>query len=127
MVEIIFVIVLMGILASIGSNILPDNRLLQYTNKVTMQIKETQKNAIGKDINGFGALWSKEDNRTCVILDNSLHVEGNTTICFDEYGRPYDTTLEQILLVKKDINITYNGDYKTISVFPMSGYVILSD
>ena len=127
MIELIFVIVLMGILASIAGNILPDNRLLQYTNEITMQIKETQKNAIGKDINGFEALWSKEDNTTCITLDNSLHVEEVTNICFDEYGRPYDTTLAQLLLVKKDINVTYNGDYKTISVFPMSGYVTLNN
>jgi prepilin-type N-terminal cleavage/methylation domain-containing protein len=127
MVELIFVIVLMGILASIGSNILPDNRLLQYTNEVIMQIKETQKNAIGNDINGFGALWSEESNSTCILLDSSLHVAGSTKICFDEYGRPYDSSTAQLLLVKKDINVTYNGESNTISVFPMSGYVTLSD
>ncbi len=127
MIEVIFVILLMGILASIGGNLLPDNRLLQYTNEVTMKIKETQKNAIGNDINGFGALWSQESNTTCITLDNSLHVKGTTKICFDEYGRPYDTALAQLLLVKKDINVTYDGSYKTISVFPMSGYVTLNN
>jgi len=127
MVELIFVIVLMGILASIGGNILPDNRLLQYTQEVTMQIKQTQKNAIGKDINGFGELWTKEDNTTCITLDSSLHVDGNSKICFDEYGRPYDTVSAHLLLVKKDINVTYNGDFKTISVYPMTGYVTLSN
>ena len=127
MVELIFVIVLLGILASIGGNILPDNRLLKYTNEVTMQIKDTQKNAIGKDVNGFGTPWSVDNNSTCITLDSSLHVEVSSRICFDEYGRPYDSTTEQLLLFKKDINITYNGTFTTISVLPMSGYVTLND
>lgn len=127
MVELIFVIVLLGILASIGGNILPDNRLLQYTNNVTMKIKETQKNAIGKDVNGFGTSWSADNNVTCITLDSSLHVQDNSRICFDEYGRPYDSVMEQLLLVKKDINVTYNGTFETISVLPMSGYVKLNN
>ena len=141
MVELIFVIVLMGILASSGGNLLPDNRLLNDTNYIIMKIKETQKNAIGNDINGFGVPWSKESNSTCIILNktgfeskdkksqkphklsSTLSVGGNVTLCFDEYGRPYQS--EQLLLVKKDINITYNGNYKTVSVLPMTGYVTL--
>ena len=125
MVELIFVIVLLGILASIGGNLLPDNRLLQYTNEVTMKIKETQKNAIGNDANGFGTPWSVDDNSTCITLDNSLHVEGTIRVCFDEYGRPYES--EQLLDNSIDINVTYNGKTKKISVLPLSGYVTLND
>ena len=126
MVELIFVIVLMGILASIGGNLLPDNKLLQYTNEVTMKIKDTQKNAIGNDVTGFGTPW--ENNTTCITLDDSLHVEFEITLCFDEYGRPYDSTNKH--LVFHDINITIkdNSNKKNIiSVFPMSGYVTLND
>ena len=123
MIELIFVIVLLGVLASVGGNLLPDNRLLQYTNEVTIKIKETQKNAIGNDINGFEKPWSLESNSTCIILDDTLHVAGSTKICFDSYGRPYQS--EQLLLQSKDINVTYNGQTNTVSVFPMSGYVTL--
>ena len=125
MVELIFVIVLLGVLASVGGNLLPDNRLLQYTNEVTMKIKETQKNAIGNDVNGFEKPWSQESNTTCITLDDSLHVEVSTRICFDAYGRPYQS--EQLLLQNKDINVTYNGQVNTISVLPMSGYVTLDN
>jgi prepilin-type N-terminal cleavage/methylation domain-containing protein len=126
-VELIFVIVLLGILASIGGNLLPDNRLLQYTNEVTMKIKETQKNAIGNDVNGFETPWSVENNSTCITLDNSLHVEVSEKICFDEYGRPYDFATAQLLLNKVDITVKYNDKNNTISVLPMSGYVTLDD
>jgi len=143
MVELIFVIVLMGILASVGGNLLPDNRLLNDTNYITMKIKEKQKNAIGRSNYNFGdELWSSSSSFTCIDLDkigfesedlkdqkphklsSTLNVDGNVTLCFDEYGRPYQS--EQLLLQKKDINVTYNGQMNTISVFPMSGYVTLN-
>lgn len=143
MVELIFVIVLMGILASMGGNLLPDNRLLNDTNYIIMKIKETQKNAIGYDVIGFGKPWSSstENNVTCITLtqDGFLDKEFNSqkphrfsiedfdsgVLCFDVYGRPYQT--EQILLQNLDINVTYNGKTKNISVLPISGYVTLSD
>ena len=144
MVELIFVIVLMGILASIGGNLLPDNRLLNDTNYITMKIKEKQKNAIGRSNYDFGdELWSSSSSFTCIDLNkagfesedlndqkphklsSTLNVDGNVTLCFDEYGRPYQS--EQLLLQNKDINVTYNGQTNTISVFPMSGYVTLNN
>jgi prepilin-type N-terminal cleavage/methylation domain-containing protein len=144
MVELIFVIVLVGILASIGVNYMPDNRLLNDTNFLTMKIKETQKNAIGYDANGFSKPWSKESNLTCISLDTAvlenedlkaqkphkfssiLSVDGNNTLCFDEYGRPYNS--ERLLLNTIDMNLTYKtNQYKSISVMPISGYVIINN
>ena len=144
MVELIFIIVLIGILASIGGNLLPDNKLLNDTNFITMKIKEKQKNAIGKSNYNFGdALWSSYNIATCIDLTKDgfekndlqaqkpyklhslLNVDGNTTLCFDEYGRPYQS--EQLLLIKKDINVTYNAQMRTISVMPISGYVTLKN
>jgi len=144
MVELIFVIILVGILAGIGTNYMPDNRLLNDTIFLSMKIKETQKNAIGYDINGFSKPWSKENNLTCILLDTTvlenedlkaqkphkfssvLSVDGNTTLCFDEYGRPYNS--ERLLLNKIDMNLTYETNrYKSISVMPISGYVIINN
>ncbi len=144
MVELIFVIVLLGILAAVGSNLLPDNRLLNDTNYITMKIKEKQKNAIGYSDYRFGdELWSSVNSSACIDLDkqgleredlNSTHphkisssiaVDTNITLCFDEYGRPYQS--EYLLLAPKDINVTYNGISKILSVMPMSGYVTLND
>jgi len=144
MVELIFIIILIGILASIGGNLLPDNKLLNDTNFITMKIKEKQKNAIGMSSYNFGdILWSSYNTNTCIDLTKDgfekndlqaqkpyklhslLNVDGNTTLCFDEYGRPYQS--EQLLLDNKDINVTYDAKTKKISVMPISGYVILSD
>ncbi len=136
MVELIFVIILIGILASIGGGLLPDNHLLKYTNTITMKIKNTQKNAIGNDINGFNVPWSKRDDFTCIRLDEESLLESfsdlvkvNTTIpriCFDEYGRPYNN-LGKLLFVEANITVKYNDLTKIISVLPMSGYVTLRD
>lgn len=143
MVELIFIIILIGVLAKIGLNYMPDNRLLSDTSFLTMKIKEKQKNAIADDVNGFLKPWSVEDNRTCIKLDiNALEkedsrskkphrfssvisVDGNNTICFDNFGRPYQG--EQLLLDKKEINVTYEGNNKIISVMPISGYVIIEN
>lgn len=135
MVELIFVILLMGILASVGGNLLPDNRLLNGTNTVTMKIKEKQKDAIGNDVTGFDTPWNKEDNATCITLDDKLIdlkylgvvPEGfENPLCFDQYGRPYLLDEKQLLDHIVDINVTYNEQYTTISVLPMSGYVIIN-
>ncbi len=141
MVELIFVIILVGILAGIGSNFMPDNRLLNDTNFLTLKIKEKQRNAIGYDINGFAKPWSKENNLTCIdfnttILEeedshtqkphkfnSAISVDANRTLCFDEYGRPYQS--ERLLLKILDINVTYNQKVKQLSVMPISGYVII--
>ncbi len=139
MIELIFVIVVIGILASLGSSMMPDNRMLEYTNTATMNIKKTQKNAIGYDVNGFGTPWSVDDDTTCIDINHDELLETNSTLvtittdivdkrlCFDEYGRPYEPSLARLLLTMKVINISYRGNDKNISVYPMSGYVILSD
>ena len=143
MVELIFIIVIMGILAEIGLNFMPDNRLLNDTNFLTLKIKEKQKQAIADDVNGFLKPWSIEDNRTCINLDvdvlekedlnskkphkfsSTINVDGNNTICFDNFGRPYQG--EQLLLDKKKIKVTYKDASKIISVMPISGYVIIEN
>ena len=143
MVELIFIIVIMGILAKIGLNFMPDNKLLNDTSFLTLKIKEKQKQAIADDVNGFLKPWSIEDNRTCIKLDvnalekedshskkphrfsSTINVDGNNTICFDNFGRPYQG--EQLLLDKKKINVKYKDNNKTVSVMPISGYVIIEN
>ncbi len=144
MVELIFVIIVIGILSYISSGFLPDNRLLNDTNFLVMKIKERQKNAIGYDANGFLKPWSKIDSSICIDLDitklengdlhsqkpykfsSKLSVDGNNTLCFDNFGRPYQG--EHLLLKKLDMNLTYKPDeYRVISVAPISGYVIIEN
>lgn len=149
MVELIFIIVVLGILAKVGSGFIPDNRLLNDTNYILMKVREQQKNAIGYDTFFFGdsqywkipVRYSADFNQTCVEstkvfferLDHDKSyvitalIENNSTWCFDNLGRPYTNILgtDQLLLKSVDINVSYNNKFNTISVLPMSGYVII--
>lgn len=152
MVELIFIIVLMGILAKIASSYMPDNRLLSDKHYISMKIKEQQKNAIGYDTFQFGSSqywsvptrYSQDFNLTCIestkeyfeSLDReksykfTLTFDNNMTICFDSLGRPYgdvSLVLPTVRLFRgdADINVTYNSLKSRISVLPMSGYVII--
>lgn len=144
-VELIFIIVLLGILASIGGNLLPDNRLLNDTNFITMKIKEKQRYALGNAQGDFGDIpWNNFSQESCIefkkaslenessdsqkkyILASGIEIissDRNETLCFDEYGRPYSSGA--LLVSSKDVNLTYNGEIATISVMPMSGYVMI--
>jgi len=145
MVELIFVIIVIGILASIGTAIFPNNHLRNDTKYVIMKIKQTQQKAIGYSTYRFGdsEFW-QENNTTCIDLTKNniknmaknkeskpysflsdIQVnDNNSTICFDEYGRVYSQTEHKLL---PDINITikYNNKNSTISVYRYSGYVTL--
>ncbi|WP_331775715.1 prepilin-type N-terminal cleavage/methylation domain-containing protein [Sulfurospirillum sp. 1612] len=140
--ELIFVIILIGIISSIGLSSLPDNRLLNDTNFVIMKIKETQRHALGNDVIGFNTPWSVQSDATCLDVNNTSFEEKarqnstpfqfvsdvsseNKRLCFDEFGRPYHD--EKLIQQKLDINITYNHEMNTISVQPMSGYVIIKN
>ena len=147
MVELVFIIVLMGILTKIASSYMPDNRLLSDTHYISMKIKEQQKNAIGYDTFHFGSnqCWSipthysHDFNLTCIEstkeyfenLDRdksykfTLTFDENMTICFDSLGRPYGSNPGQLFVSNADINVTYNNKRNTISVLPYSGYVII--
>lgn len=148
MIELVFIIVVMGILAKVGSSFIPDNRLLNDTNYISMKIKEQQKNALGYDTMNFSTntkmptVYSSDFNHTCVessklFLENldlqrsyilTSTVNNTVTFCFDSLGRPYDknATSEKLLFQKVDINVSYNNKTNTISVLPMSGYVIIN-
>jgi len=148
MVELVFIIIVMGILAKIGSSFIPDNRLLNDTHYISMKIKEQHQNALGYDTTNFNTntkmplAGSFDFNHTCVessklFLENldwqrsytlASTINNTVTFCFDSLGRPYDenATSEKLLFQKVDINVSYNNKINTISVLPMSGYVIIN-
>jgi len=82
--EIIFVILIITILAAIGKNFLPDFTLLNDTNYLAMKIREKQHNAIGYDHFRFGDTgwenrdYSKEYNLTCIDLNITKQREENS-------------------------------------------------
>ena len=147
MIEIVFVIVILGILSYVGSLFIPDNRLINDTKYIILQIKQKQKVSVGYDSSSFGRNpWSIYDEKTCITLDkNSLNsfektfneqknhrivsditVDGDATVCFDILGRPYHPGEEHILLKDMDINITKDGKTKIIKLYRVSGYVTIT-
>ncbi|MDD2383684.1 MAG: type II secretion system protein [Sulfurospirillaceae bacterium] len=142
MVELIFVIVIMGILAKVASSYMPDNKLLNDTNFVIQMIKKTQHKAMGYENYVFGKTQFWDDNtsdfnRTCIAFNtfflqnmdtknynfDALLTPESPSLCFDSDGRPY--RLQGLLFQKVDINVTFNNKTNTISVLPYSGYVII--
>jgi len=143
MVELIFVIVVIGILSYVGSSFMPDNRLSNDTKFILSKIREKQNNAIGYDSVNFGENpWENMDNNTtCITLDkialenedkraqkpyiiSSNIVSTYDKVCFDSMGRPYCES-EHLLLKVIDINITKGSRTRRLQLFPMSGYVTI--
>ncbi len=147
LVELVFVLVIAGILLSIGSTYIPKNKLLNDTDYIVSQIKNKQKNAIGDNLYNFGeVLWgepakdSSDYNATCVDFDKQwleqqdrhspnpykfaqdINITSNH-ICFDNIGRPYRNN--KLLHNIMDINISNSDKINEILIFPMSGYVII--
>ena len=142
LLELIFVIVLMGVLTGIGFYMSQPDATKQDAQYTLLKLKEARYRAIGfQSSNSYGA------DGGCVILnDGNLSnnevpkheikskninlnlVLTNDTICFDSLGRPHDgnsTTLNTIL--QTDLNITFkDGDKNTtICLFPQTGYAII--
>ena len=150
LIELIFVMVLMGILAGVGFSLIPNHHLLNDSRYVLLQIKNQQKNAIGYDVTNFSTSpWKEPDanssdyNRTCVEFDKTwleardknssqpYHFNSQTSIashkpiCFDNLGRVYSSNA--LLRNIQNIYISYpNKPTKQILIYPYSGYAIIS-
>ena len=145
LIELIFVIVLMGVLAGIGfyySRPDPTRADAQYT---LLKLKEARYRAIGYQTEGaecsddgwveFSETSLENDGRTprhdiksTILPDSAVLTNVQKTICFDHLGRPHDgnsTALSTLIHTKLDV-IFKNGDKNTtIEVHPQTGYAII--
>lgn len=145
LIELIFVIVIIGILAGVASSTYKDNYLQNDTQFILAKIRQAQYRGIGYEHSNFGAGGALgNDTHGCIELTKSslqesasdgnlvysLHVDINTavsTLCFDAKGRPHDNTFDGTLLtVPKVINLSYSGQTQTVSILPVSGYAIIN-
>lgn len=149
LIELIFVIVLIGILGGLGVSSLK----VDYANKdgqfLLLKIKETRYKAIG---------YEGENNASCITLDknatntaekndpkvkNPYKMRSNISLsfsltknklCFDSFGRPhkgdaYDANgikLNNLMKNFLTIDVTNGSDTCTIRVHPLSGYAIIT-
>jgi len=141
LVELIFVLVIMGILVFVGMQFIPNETPLSDKEVLKKLILTKKTNALGYRVYG-------ENNETCIILTkDAINKEENNSrikyyfkstiqinglkngnvLCFDYLGRPYDGEVEKDMsnLVKNFVIITlsYKNKEKNLTCYPITGYV----
>ncbi len=144
LLELIVVIVIIGIMAAVGSSTFRSNYLRDDVHFILSKIQEAHFRGIGYEHNDFGVEESNPDyNNGCINLNSSLlhesaaaaalhynlHVDSFDygILCFDAKGRPHlDNFKESTLLTtQKLLNFTYSGKSLSIIIEPVSGYAII--
>lgn len=150
LIELVFVIVIIGIITGVGLNSFKTNYLLNDTNFIALKIKNAQFSGIGYSHLDFAGTLSSETNNSvgCIKIEKfsleesatnknevnyKLHVTLNptdTTICFDSKGRPHDGNFTDdfnanLLSSQKIITLEYRGKERNITIQPITGYVIV--
>lgn len=145
LIELIFVIVVIGILAGVASTSFKSDYLSVDRNFVLAKIKQAQYLGIGYEHRNFDGTFDS-DMKGCIELTKTaledkasegnvaykLHVDVNTNglnndiLCFDAKGRPIDGDFATgtLLATKQEITLTYNGT-KRIFILPKSGFAII--
>ena len=147
LVELIFVLVIIGILSFVGLYTFRPNFLRNDANLVFMKLETTRYQAIGynKNLDDLGDInysvgcikiddlnKSKEDYKfrsTIEVDPASLDI-----LCFDRYGRLHDgsidnnkTTLNSLLNNYVIIKVKQNEKNITLKLFSKSGYIKIID
>ena len=141
LIELIFVLVLMGILTFVGVSYMPDNTLGDDAKALINLIKLKETYAIGYEAD------MSDDNdkkRVCIELNTTkLNEEENSsrikyffksqisanydTICFDKFGRPFDSSVdskdENLIDDNVTITLQYRDKNKTVIIHKITGYV----
>jgi prepilin-type N-terminal cleavage/methylation domain-containing protein len=145
LLELIFVVLLIGILAGIGASAFKPHYLIDDVNVIVSKIKQAQYEAIGFETRNFDATQIATD-RGCVTLDKagfedaagsrdgaySLHVTldrsdfTSTKLCFDTQGAPHEGDhVNNPITVRKVLKVLYGNDESDIIIEPKTGYVII--
>lgn len=150
MIELIFTVIIIGILASAMRMALPDTALRSDTDFILQKIRKIKMQALLYDHSIPGKTsWRDVDyNDTCITLNKNYlnNMEQNTNsphkyhlnkqtllsstvskICFDHEGRPYQNNykLNNFLHWPIELNITYKQKIKQLLIMPYSGSVIV--
>jgi prepilin-type N-terminal cleavage/methylation domain-containing protein len=146
LIELIFVIVIMGILSFVGIQYIPDEKLTVYTQMLKAKILEKKSNALGYRYTGennltcitFNKDWLTLDennskvkydfNKTYITNINVFPQLNDNRLCFDYLGREFNGSVDENLasLIHYDIIITLKGEKnkeENITIYPISGMV----
>jgi prepilin-type N-terminal cleavage/methylation domain-containing protein len=148
LVEMIFVLVIMGILTFVGLEYIPDEKLTTYAQMLKQKILEKKSNALGYR-------YTQENNLACITFDknwlaldesslkvrydfNKSYIDINvfsenddniSTICFDYLGRVYRDSVDINLTNLLHTNIIISlkdkrkNEEKNITIYAISGSV----
>jgi len=144
LVELIFVIVVIGILTGVASSSFRSDYLADDAGFIVAKVRQAQYKGIGYEHKVFGTDTAPVDyNNGCINLEKTaledkavdskvahkLHVDAfdEGTICFDAKGRPHDNdfSIGTLRSDTKVITLSYNGETKTISLLALSGFAII--
>ncbi len=144
LLELIFVIAIIGILAGVASTSFKSDYLSGDLNYIVLKIRQAQYRGIGFEHRVFGTNNAPADYiNGCIRLEKAaleesategdiaykLHVDDfdDGTLCFDAKGRPHngDFTGGTLLSEKKVISLSYNGETKQIIILPVTGFAIM--
>lgn len=140
LIELIFVIVLIGIISGIGFYMSRPDYARQDAQYTLLKLKEARYRAIGYDA---------YDPSGCVVLTQSALSNSDqsprhdiqstftitytpnpaiTTVCFDGLGRPHagnSTVLSTLMQTELTLLFQYGDKNSSIRIFPQSGYAII--
>ena len=141
LIELIFVIILMGILTYIGISFVPDNTLVDNTKELKNLINLKITNALSYEANMSD---ENDKKRVCITFDkNYLNNEENSsrvkyffkaditsnikTVCFDKFGRVFKDYIDKkdknLLDENVKISLKYKNKEKEIIIHKQTGYV----
>jgi hypothetical protein len=142
MIELIFIIIILGILATVMKMNMPDNRLLLDINFIKQKIKSKQIYALSYDNFNYQTP-AFNDDKTCIYINKDAlnldeknsakskpyQINSKTTIepndliiCFDNLGRPFN--VNNFINMPISFNIAYKDRNKTIKIMPFSGCIV---
>ncbi|BCD68676.1 type II secretion system protein [Nitratiruptor sp. YY09-18] len=138
-IELIFVMIVIGILATIAINSFKTHNLQNDANFIYLKMMEAKYQGLAYDKSGL----TKPDGIGCIDLgEQSLkkmaqkeHYQIKSalqnsidTLCFDSFGRPHkDDNLTQesslITQAQKILQLTYKNQKASFMLYPKSGYL----
>ncbi len=137
LIELIFVIVLIGVISGIGFYMSRPNYARQDAQYTLLKLKEARYRAIGYDaydpsgcVTLTPAALSNSDESPRHDIKSTMTITPNTvsTVCFDALGRPHNGNLVTLTsLLRTEVTILFQNSDKnsTIRIFPQSGYAII--
>ena len=142
LLELIFVIIIVSLMAIGAKNAIPDDTLINSTNYLKAKILDKRANALGYETNlsnagdehlvciKFDRDWLRDDEKLSKVkvqLSKKVTISADCNLCFDYLGRTHKNSIDldkfsTLLHSSVDVNISYNNKYKTIRVYPITGY-----